>query len=260
MTRMTFLRKKLHRAEQHLKAANAIGKTYCEGEFQTLAIERKSKKRLILRVVAIEPFPDEFSILIGETAHQLRSILEYIAFALSKPASQKPKPGKEKDVQFPFVTKKSLWREKSAHHLPGVGRRALAVFERFQPYHRGKQPGVKFLRQLHFINKWDKHRAPIASVVGIGLAEGAFSIPGVTITKIRFKPGQTMEVGTIVASLEVAKAPANLEVKVNTKMRLYPIFDKRMFKELAGESIFEILKGAFDLIDDALLPAFERFL
>src|SRR5579863_47755 len=173
MPDLSFVRAKIDRAYVHLNAADAVSKPHCESDFYGLKVKPYRKGRYHLRVTNVKPFPPEFSILLGEVAYQLRSGLDHIAFAFAVPQNKK----EEKSVQFPFARRSTEWKGSAKNLLPGASQSALRVFERFQPYHRRREPFVDYLWCINVVSNWEKHRAPATAAAGLVKSTGTIRLP-----------------------------------------------------------------------------------
>lgn len=253
MPDLSFVRAKIDRAYVHLKAADAISKPHCESDFYGLKVKPYRKGRYHLRVMEVTPFPPEFSILLGEIAYQLRSGLDHIAFAFSVPQNRK----EEKDVKFPFASRSSDWNGSAKRLLPGACQSALRVFERFQPYHRRREPHVDYLWCINVVNNWEKHRAPATAAASLVKATGTIGLPAeMRARNFKFFPNRAIKTGAILARFDAEKPPPNSEVHINAQHSLTPVFDYRM-TGVAKLMVFDILEGARIYMRDVVLPAFE---
>jgi hypothetical protein len=116
-------------------------------------------------------FPVDWSLLIGEIAHNLRSALDGVVYQLVRANNKWP----SFNTQFPIflVGKTKRHRGKRKAFIPnfegkdfadglsminGVAERHIAVFRRFQPYKRGNGNRKCPLHLLKELNNTDKHR------------------------------------------------------------------------------------------------------
>ena len=254
MPDLSFVRTKIERAHTHLEAADAISKAHIESDFYGVAVKPYRNGRYHLRVTEVTPFSPEFSILLGEIAYQLRSGLDHLAFAFSA-----PKDGKEeKSVQFPFASRRSEWQGTANRMLPGSSPKARRIFERFQPYHRRKEPRVCYLWCVNAVNNWEKHRAPATAAASLVRSKGQIIIPAeLKARNFKFFPNRAIKPNVILARFDGEKAPPNSEVQLKAHHTLTPCFDERMTK-VAKFGVFHILEGARIYMRDVVLPAFDN--
>lgn len=254
MPDLSFVRTKIERAYVHLKTADAISKAHCESDFYGLVVKPYRKGRYHLRVTEVTPFSPEFSILLGEIAYQLRSGLDHLAFSFSVPKNRT----EEKNVQFPFASRRSEWKGTADKMLPGISPGARRIFERFQPYHRRREPYVFYLWCVNAVNNWEKHRAPATAAAALARSKGNIKIPSeLRARNFKFFRNRAIKPNAILAQFDGEKAPPNAEVHIEMKNTLTPVFDDRMTK-VAKLSVFYTLDRARLYMRDIVLPEFER--
>jgi hypothetical protein len=117
---------------------------------------------------AEEPPIEDWGIQMGEFAHNLRSALDNLAFALARLKSDPlPKP---KRIAFPIVADKAHFAEESRQTLQQVPDLAAQLIERLQPFNRDGSasmgtPESDALFMLQWLNNADKHRVPSVVLV-----------------------------------------------------------------------------------------------
>jgi len=110
------------------------------------------------------------SMLVGECAHNIRSSLDNLVFALAR--LQEDPPSKPKRLSFPVYTNRSDFEGRVKPVLTElIEGDALSIIEALQPFQRSNEPGGSaendLLYALSEINNSDKHRMPINAVVNI---------------------------------------------------------------------------------------------
>ncbi len=104
-----------------------------------------------------KPPPIEWGLIVGEIAHNLRSALDHIVFALS---------GGKNGTQFPIFLSSDRYFERDRHGkimletmLRGVDSAYRTIIDNAQPFHRPR-PLVRDdpLARLSWLNNADKHR------------------------------------------------------------------------------------------------------
>jgi hypothetical protein len=265
MAQLTSARAKLARAYEHLNAAKEITDRLCHPNsncWRIAAIPDVGKKGGFSVIVEkMEPIPERFMVLIGDAAHNLRSALDHIAFALAKPVS----PKKEKDIAFPLLTQRGGFRRRAKICLPGVPRKVRAEIQRLQPYHGRSWCDTKILGKLQTINNWDKHRALLFSV--IAPANSTYRVecnPPMPISEQKFFANRPFKAGTKIAWFKLKIPPDNppieVEVKVICGFVVGPVLDKRMPRDVRNAPVLGTLKVCADKIRDEIIPRFEAFL
>jgi hypothetical protein len=251
---LSFVKEKLKRADTHIQTADAVAKAHCESDFYGLKIEPYRKGGHCLRVTEVVPFPTDFSILVGEVAYQLRSSLDHIAFAFCAPKNRK----EEKSVQFPFASRAREWKGTHANLLPGATKRAKALFERFQPYHRRKEPAVKYLWYINAVTNWEKHRAPATAAAGVRFSRGKVTFPdSCEVKSFKHFPARVIKSRAIVAKFQIAEGSPDADVDVHTETGFTPVFDKGM-PNVALLGVLQTLEIARRFICNVVLPEFEK--
>lgn len=132
---------------------------------------RNERHTLLIRFRIFKPVPLRFSVIAGETVHDMRSALDHLASYLVEAHGRKPtlstawpvEPSRIKWRQK--VERRSrpwqLWRKKGAGPLAGIpqGSDAWALIEGSQPYIRSDETRNDPLWSLHQLWNADKHRA-----------------------------------------------------------------------------------------------------
>jgi len=111
---------------------------------------------IYLRTKPLDPI---FGILVGEAAHELRAVLDNIAWQL---ANLDGPPGQPNKVQFPIMTREPK-NFAASPYVNGMRPEHVAVLESLQPYVARKTGQVPLgkgtrLEELAWINNTDKHK------------------------------------------------------------------------------------------------------
>lgn len=99
--------------------------------------------------------PENFSVLVGETAYNLRAALDYLVYELAFLDSGE----KREQTQFPITSSLEVFASTGERRLVGVSQRHVAVIEGLQPY-----KGDDWLAVLPSLSNQDKHRELVAVV------------------------------------------------------------------------------------------------
>jgi hypothetical protein len=115
------------------------------------------------------PVPDHWSLILGDIAHNLRSALDHLAWALVTRGKTPPsslKKNQAHDVGFSISRTRAAFNNSltatlpGRTKLPGVHPSDVALVRRFQPYHRSARNQWRHgLVLLQTFNNDDKHRA-----------------------------------------------------------------------------------------------------
>lgn len=259
MTQLISVRAKVARANQHIQAAKEVSKAFLDTEFYRFAVrpQKNGNNRHFIIIKKLEPIPDEFGLLIGDAAHNLRSALDHIAYAFAKPSNWK----EEKKVAFPLCSKRSEFRARAPALLPGISRKVMAAVQRAQPYHGGKGSKTKALGQIQAINNWDKHRSMLVAAVGSPEVNfTAHTLPPTDIVSFRIFAKRPFKLGTIICRFQLAESKTKPKMSVTGKLKIHIVFADGMPKEVVTFPVFGILARASKFIDTELIPTFEKFL
>jgi len=107
---------------------------------------------------------DHWGLVVGDIAHNMRSALDYVAWALTGRGPQGVPTRRQdvKKVQFPIVSSSETNFNKS-RVKPFLRPADFDRFKRFQPYHR-RHPNRHPLAVLSALNNEDKHRVPQVAI------------------------------------------------------------------------------------------------
>jgi hypothetical protein len=153
---MQYIELKLGRAREHLEALRTELQAYYDSQpCQISRFQETDLGRRGLRVEIADP-TDRVYLLAGDFAHNLRSVLDHIVYALIVDATKRVPDSTQ--LRWPVQTKQD--QSVFERHTKGVPPRAATIIESFQPYHEG--PGDNYKRsalwQLHKLDIVDKHR------------------------------------------------------------------------------------------------------
>jgi hypothetical protein len=255
MVNLSSAKAKLGRANLHIEAVGKIMQSFMSPDFYTVMPEEDSKGRLLVKVVTLKQLPPEFSLAVGDAAHNMRSALDHIVYAF---ATQPLTGNEERRIQFPITSSVKSWRDNWRRWLPKVPSRARAIINRFQPHHRRKWPENRLLGQLQAVNNWDKHRrlAITASFIKrneftIQIAQGTAQL---SVQKVYRGP---LKVGTVLARFDVSNRSEDAQVHMKGQAVLIPIFGIGMPKEVSGLSVMNRLRKISAFIEKSVIPQFE---
>jgi hypothetical protein len=183
-------------------------------------------------VVEVETIPNRFSLPFGDVAHNFRSALDNLAWALvsrgtTPPGSGKLTPDQERSVYFPYAASR-VWFNAQIKEptggdrlkLPGVRRADSAKVRARQPYHYSAQNRpMHVLELLASVDNSDKHRTiqPLwtqPTIVNIEITDARdCEVPALGWKRNK----DPLEPGTELAFIRASKAgpKPELDVKVN---------------------------------------------
>lgn len=185
--------------------------------------------RIDVFIHEIDPLPIEWGLLIGDVAHNYRSCLDHIAWALvqrgrTPPASLTAKARSK--IYFPIYLHRLEFTNALGSKLPGVRRADIAIVRRDQPYHEGKRRRDRHaLAVLHRLSNDDKHRSvQPASVAPQSATYDLQDVRDCRVTRIpqNFVLWETLQVGTQLAPIYVRKNGPNPDLKVHGGLAIQP--------------------------------------
>ena len=207
---------------------NAYGRDQKTG--LTLGAYYDPKRHRIEVVVAeIDDLPVAWSVVIGDIAHNYRSCLDQIAWALVTRGRTPPDTltyEQQGRVGFPIYTKRKRFNKALARQLPGVRRSDVAIVRSYQPYHGGERKAARYaLAVLRKLSNDDKHRTiQTALLVPQSSTYFVHDPTDCTITRIpeSFVLWEPLQVGTKLAPIYVKKTGPDPNVKVGGNLAIQP--------------------------------------
>lgn len=100
----------------------------------------------------------EWSLTIGDCAHNLRAVLDYATLALWSAHSGDPSPKEIEGVQFPIYDTQRKFKINRKRRIGGIHPDAKRIIRKAQPYQRRDDPEGHPLAILAAIDNHDKHR------------------------------------------------------------------------------------------------------
>jgi len=255
LDRLDGMKWKLWRAEQHGQALYNATQAFFQTEFYRTRAEQDSEGRLVFFVTEVDPMPPEWGLMIGDTAHNLRSALDHLIFLLAKPVGEK----EEKAVQFPLFDSPEKWDNAEGRNVPGVAPGVEALVESLQPYNSGKWPNTALLGQIQAIDNWDKHRALLTTATSSEIARLTTTISANAnlVSEERFR-GE-LKPGAILARIKLGNPVKGDKVSVHPEMTFIPIFDSSMPEPIRGRPVLDTLANAGQFIQGEVIPMFFHF-
>jgi hypothetical protein len=144
---------KLKRAEHHINDLNARINDFLAYSPPKVIISFRSESReLAIRLKENAPIPPEFSLIIGDTVHNLRSALDLTLFPMARDKARKPER-----IQFPFPKdggSKAFKEACKAGQVEFAGEKVVEEIRLLKPCPTGNA----VLNGIHAISNTDKHR------------------------------------------------------------------------------------------------------
>jgi hypothetical protein len=156
------VRLKLAHARRHPQTLNAQFASFGDRNPYTtvgeLHLRTKYEGDIVVRMMVNRDPLQEWSVTIGDCAHNLRATLDYIALALWEAHSGPPMRRQLKRIQFPIYSRQGDFRDNRHDRIGGLHPNAKSIIRRAQPYQRRNDPDGHPLAILAEINNQDKHR------------------------------------------------------------------------------------------------------
>jgi hypothetical protein len=152
---------KLDRAKHHINDLNARTEVFFDSHSIFVLDNIKAKQRSVF-LKTDKSIPDEFSAIIGDAVHNLRSALDLLTNEIVRPHN----PPRPKEVMFPFSPNaKSFKAILTQRQIHLAGEDIVAKFCDLKPYPRGND----LLYGLHALDILDKHTLIISTGAVLGL-------------------------------------------------------------------------------------------
>ena len=235
---------KIERAEQHAKALFSTIAGWLEDRPYKLSLDVDGGTgEQVCRIHIERTPPTEWSVVIGEIIHGLRTALDHAVYALSTPDDGDPPSGTE----FPIFKDESKFRNTNRPgglwKIRGLSDAAQDVVASVQPFHHsGGEPERHLLWVLHQLSNADKHRS--LNLVGTALGLGNLSLEadgGVTV-----KSAEISEDGPVKDGAELARwsviVSGNGKVQMDGQIAYGIAFDE------VGPAKGEPIQSSFDML------------
>lgn len=162
---------KLERARKHsLDLTASIASWASANPIQARCELREGRLgyRLIQLDYSMSPPVKEWGLMLGDYAHNVRSSLDNLAYALAR--LRRDPPDRPAAISFPIYSDASKFRQNGRRSIDQLPSEATAAIERIQPFQRdgsqaegtAEQDPLLFLQEL---NNSDKHRVPSVVLV-----------------------------------------------------------------------------------------------
>ncbi len=185
--------------------------------------------RIDVFVASINPFPVEWGLAVGDIAHNYRSCLDHIAWALVERGRTPPDTLSKRlrrKIAFPIFDGRVSFNDCLDRMLPGVGRTDRAVVRAYQPYQAPKRVRHRHvLLVLYELSNHDKHR----TVQPVGTAPRAMfydvrSTSDSLMTRVPggFRVSEPLKIGTQLAPIYVRKTGPNPDADVHGQLSVEP--------------------------------------
>jgi hypothetical protein len=259
-------RLKLRRANEHLEALDREIETFLRRN-PYAAVDQfnpESMQSVIWMAVREDP-PFRWSAIIGDVVHNLRSMLDHLAWQLVIKAGNKPDPGRTAYPVFhrnPFdpatpnvKSELARWNQR----VSGMDDADIALIKTTQPYERGDAFRDHPLYVLNELSNWDKHRE--LHLCGSVLQGSTFHIKETRNARwglLESRPFGPFVDKTVVAVYQIMPTVADdFDVKMNVRVSFGVAFAEG--NPAAGRGVRETLHGVRNYVRDILSVFDSRF-
>ena len=262
---LSVAKRRLAWADGHIKRFEAKALDFLQSDPYLIVadIEPKTGDE-VFRVKFIKPFPDCLGLITADALHNLRSILDHLAYAVALlPTSQ---PVNLKNVSFPICLEASgsqappggFFSQYEGGPLLGVVQGGIEVIRGLQPYQRPKPTGAPretdILWMLNRLWNDDKHKT--VNVIGACSRRSRARMKNVTVDLSKGNVPSPFTFGPMKDGKEVARIPAHVKVEGDLEMKF--IFDITFDQAPPGygAQVNTFLRHTHDFIRDEVIPVF----
>jgi hypothetical protein len=170
---------KIGRAEEHLKTLDDEVEAWARSEPCTVSKECSADGPRYTFSIAIKKPPplDRWSLIAGDCAHNLRSSLDNLLYALAIRDTGMDPPEKADKLQFPIASPPELF-EKQKYRISTLSAATQAAIERVQPYNRPHNELPLLMGLVRDFNNLDKHRLLNVVVTNVQQAHISYEYTG----------------------------------------------------------------------------------
>ncbi|MBI2855403.1 MAG: hypothetical protein HYX93_00975 [Chloroflexi bacterium] len=256
---------KFNRARNQIKALNETIAATLNGYTYSVVIaerDRDPSYRVLRLRTEQDALPIEWSAIVGEIAHDLRSSLDLLAcqLAILNPANSRVIEDVVEKVSFPILLygprskrPESRWRRNTGGLFK---RKHKTLIEGLQPYHRRNGQRLSPLWLLHELNNADKHRfiqiamvsASVISPRRLTLSRGPDVTESPMIGGIEVKQGVPFKNGAKIGRIEInSQGNVKVDVRITAEVRF-----NQGCEAVKGFHVMSVLVGASNAVNETL--------
>lgn len=253
---------KLARADLHFKTIEDEIRPITDADADRLPGEYNDETgTYFFRAIRDSRSEDWLSPVIGDFAHNLRSALDYIVWALTTDAVRaSPKANK---IEFPIFIDPINYKSARPDKLCGVGKEAASVIDLLQPFNgpNGRRNLVDAATQplwhLFQLDKWDKHRAlNLTEHRGRSWVEFEY---GKVVHRQPYEGGfHWFKRGAVFAEVQTIDMPRDVKVYLGATYDVS--FDRDGPTSVAAEPVLKTLDDIRSEVRKRVLPSLTKFL
>ena len=256
-------RKKLAWAHKRFDALESEFRAFIEqGDAYTLVRKYDPQQGCYIAYLKeVGSTPADWSLMLGEIVHAMRSALDALMYALAvKNLGRNPTDREVIQIQFPIVDELKDWPGECGRRLKHVHPDVRTFIETLQPYHRPDKAYRSNLAVLRDLSNVDKHRHIVVTLT-------AATASGLKISHPDLPPGiylpgykGLLKTGTVIARWKFLGAPATAgeEVQVHGDIAIDVAFGEGW--PAWGGSVTAFLPAVHDHIANTVFPPLEKLL
>jgi hypothetical protein len=166
MPSLDSVRQKMYRSQIHFdELLKEVVAYYESSPGEIVRTQESPANAPLFRFQEKTPVPARIPLILGDCLQNLRSSLDYLVWELVEAAGKIP----DDRLMFPIAITQKQYEEalKKRHRLDNVDSRAIAIIDRFQPFH-SPRPEATVLAILDKLTNINKHRRVIlTSLTGL---------------------------------------------------------------------------------------------
>lgn len=152
-------RSKIERAKHHISDLEAAISSFLALSPYALTPEYYAEQNVTAYFLdTFSPVPDEISLLIGDAAHNLRTALDFLAYALARNANPTTTLN---HIYFPISKSFSHYKAELPGKTKGIAQESVDAITAIQPYGGGNDD----LWGLHLLDIIDKHKLLVTAAI-----------------------------------------------------------------------------------------------
>jgi hypothetical protein len=176
---------KLQRAEQHIQAIQDEIQPWMAKASYTISPQvnaDSTRYSLIAHLVGDEPPLQRWTLMAGDSLHNLRCVLDHLVYAIAVHEAGTVPPPDENKLMFPITDTAAKFQE-SAQRIRTLSAPVRKAIEDVQPYNRPHLDLPPLLAVLRDLENIDKHR--LLQMAYAAISEAEIEIAGVQSPAVR---------------------------------------------------------------------------
>jgi hypothetical protein len=256
-------RARLAWASKHLDALNGAIDAFLDGKpYSSSTKYDQDALEWVVRVHVHKGLPPEWSFMVGDIVHSMRSALDNLAYALVVAHNGPPSDAQAINIAFLACDTQAEFDQRCSRRLGLMSPPAQAAIRRLQPYHRAHPNNLcEPLSLLRDLSNVDKHRHVLVTAV-LG------NLTAMTVGPWHGRPSSSrvinltaaLEEGAVIGYVRFPDEPET-QVTVDVQIAADVVVRHTLPGQPAhGHGVTVVLKELHDHLRDVVFPALEPFL